>query len=189
MIWPAARRASKFLQWVENIIILTYRAGSSQLPADVTLKRFQIPSLHQRINGIGQCRAPGFDIFLIISIRDSEEPSIIYLTLLTKSKLIIFWRFEYFVNVKYYREIFVYRLYRGTWKLPPNFFFVHHTFAHFFTSKPSLYLSNTVLPLVVFRFLMSLLIEGRANMCVKSWLLAFSIGKQWEAHRSWWYQW
>jgi len=105
MIWPA-RRASKFLQLVENILILTYRAGSSQLPADVTLKRFQIPSLHQRINGIGQCRAPGFDIFLIISIRDSEEPSIIYLTLLTKSKLIIFWRFEYFVNVKYYREFF-----------------------------------------------------------------------------------
>ena len=30
---------------------------------------------------------------------------------------------------------------------------------------------------------MSLMLEGRDNMCVKSCLPAFLIGKQWEAHR------
>ena len=39
------------------------------------------------------------------------------------------------------------------------------------------------MPQVVFRFLMSLLIEGRAIMCVITCLSAFSIGKQWEACR------
>ena len=37
-------------------------------------------------------------------------------------------------------------------------------------------------PLLVFRFLISLLIEGRAIMCIKSYLPSFSIGKQREAH-------
>ena len=38
-------------------------------------------------------------------------------------------------------------------------------------------------PHIVFRFLMSLLIGGRAIMCMKSGLPASSIGKQWEAKR------
>ena len=33
-------------------------------------------------------------------------------------------------------------------------------------------------PLIVFRFLMCLLIEGRALLCIKSCLPVFSIGKQ-----------
>ena len=39
------------------------------------------------------------------------------------------------------------------------------------------------MPLIVFRSLMPLFIEGRAIMCLKSFLSAFKIGKQLEAHR------
>ena len=38
------------------------------------------------------------------------------------------------------------------------------------------------MPHIVFRFLASLLIEGRAIMCIRFYLPAFSIGKQWDAH-------
>ena len=42
--------------------------------------------------------------------------------------------------------------------------------------------STYSLPLIYFRFLISWLMDGRATMCIKSCLRAFSIGKQWEAH-------
>ena len=44
------------------------------------------------------------------------------------------------------------------------------------------FLKNYSVPFIVFRFVMSLLIEGLAIMCIKSYLPDFSIGKQPEAH-------